>query len=223
MDTNPQSAIDAALFQNWDLAIKINKKLLKDNKKDVEILCRLAYAYTQVGQIDKAKRIYRKILTIDKFNTIAQKNYNKIGSFSNSKRKVQDDIREKVNPSLFIEEPGKTKTVQLIHLAPSSTINKLCIGDTVYLHSKKHSIEIRKADKTYLGALPDDIAFRLIKFIEAGNTYMACIKNIQQKSVTVFIREISRGKKLPYQPTFLPGSMPQYTTSLPREVKNRKL
>lgn len=219
MQIDPQSAINAALQQDWTTAININQELVKKNSHDLAALCRLAYALTHKGNIEKAKKIYKKILAIDKYNSIALKNYQKIDSYSNRTKNSQSTIKQRVDPSLFIEEPGKTKTIQLTNLAPISVTNLLCIGDMVFLHAKKHSIEVRTSDKTYMGALPDDIAFRLIKFINAGNSYLACVKNVQKKSVTVFIREVARGKRLLYQPTFLPGSMPQYTTSMPREMK----
>ena len=93
------------------------------------------------------------------------------------------------------------------------------IGDTVTILPKKPSVEIRGLDKTYFGALPDDIAFRLLKFIAAGNTYMACIKNIHKNQAAVFIREISRGKKLHHQATFSPTTYKEYTASVHKEIK----
>ena len=62
MEDAVSDAISAALAQNWDRAIEINKTILKNNKDDLETLCRLAYAYLQYGEIDKAKKLYKKIL-----------------------------------------------------------------------------------------------------------------------------------------------------------------
>src|SRR3989344_5293799 len=199
MSVTSQVAIDAALAQNWDEAVNINKELLKKNKNDIDALARLAFAYSQIFDLEKAKKIYRKILSADKYNNLALRNLNKIENLSSDKSSKYIHVR--VPPSLFIEEPGKTKVIQLINLAPNKVISQLNIGDTVSIYPKKHSVEIRGNDKAYYGALPDDIAFRLLKFISAGNTYLACVKNIQKNSISIFIREMTRGKKLRHQAT----------------------
>ncbi|KKS96675.1 MAG: hypothetical protein UV73_C0009G0026 [Candidatus Gottesmanbacteria bacterium GW2011_GWA2_43_14] len=215
------SAISAALAQNWDLAIEINRNLLKDNKDDLETQCRLAYAYLQTGEFDKARKLYKKILSIDRYHSVAQKNYTKIASMSNGRGKTA--CSERVSPSLFIEEPGKTKVIQLINLAPFKILSNLSIGDTVQLFPKKHAIEVRGPDKTYYGAMPDDITFRLLRFIDAGNTYLVCIKNIQKNFVSVFIREMSRGKKLKHQSSFSPANLKEFTTTIQKEIKKAVL
>jgi len=217
MEDAVSDAISAALAQNWDRAIEINKTILKNNKDDLETLCRLAYAYLQYGEIDKAKKLYKKILAADRYNCVAQKNYLKIANLSGTH--IKTNRSDRVSPSLFIEEPGRTKIIQLINLAPFRIISKLSIGDTVQLNPKKHAIEVRGIDKTYYGAIPDDVTFRLLKFIEAGNTYLVCIKNIQKNYISVFIREMSRGKKLNHQPSFSPASLKDFATTIRKEIK----
>lgn len=218
MVLNSQAAIDFALAQNWDTAIKINKELLKKNKDDLDSLARLAYAYTQKNELEKAKKIYKKILVADKYHKVALKNLNKINNIPKSSLKNYNP-RERVSPGLFIEEPGKTKVIQLINLAPNKILCLLNIGDTVTIHPKKHSVEIRGTDKAYYGAMPDDIAYRLLKFIAAGNTYLACVKNIQKNNVSIFIREVTRGKKLSHQSTFTPTAVREYTATVQKDIK----
>ena len=53
-------------------------------------------------------------------------------------------------------------------------------GEEVVLKTKKHAVEIRTPTDIYLGALPDDIACRLIKFIGGGNTYGVHIKSVKK-------------------------------------------
>ena len=221
MVTTIQAAIDSALAQNWLTAIKLNKELIKNNKDDIDSLARLAYALTQINDLEKAKKIYKKILSLDKYNSLAQKNLDKIINIPKGSSAKQ--TKERVSPGLFIEEPGKTKVIQLVNLAPNKILSSLNIGETVNIHPKKHSVEIRGMDKSYYGALPDDIAFRLIKFIAAGNTYIACIKNVQKNSVTIFVRELSRGKKFSYLSTFTPIASKEYSASVNREIKKTLL
>src|SRR3989344_4310968 len=128
MVTTIQAAIDSALAQNWLTAIKLNKELIKNNKDDIDSLSRLAYALTQINEIEKAKKIYRKILSLDKYNSLAQKNLAKISNIVKSNNAKNPSQR--VSPGLFIEEPGKTKIVYLINLAPNKILSSLNIGET---------------------------------------------------------------------------------------------
>ncbi len=200
-------AITAALAHNWEEAIAVNKQILQEKKDDISALSRLAYAYLQLGKINDAKRIYHQILSLDHFNTIAQKNLEKINSLP-KRFKINPYEQCKtgsLSPNLFLEEPGKTKTVSLTNIAPSSILSKLSVGDTVIICPKKHSIEIRDERKVYLGALPDDVAFRLIRLIKGGNCYHACIKNVTKNSISIFLKETKRGKKFALQPSFISG------------------
>ena len=221
MDNTHQTAINAALSQDWEKAILANKNILTENKNCVEALSRLAYAYIQIGESDKAKELYKKILILDHYNVIARKNLDKLNCLpktSNSKPyKFQRETLH-LSPSQFIEEPGKTKTITLINVAPVAVISKLHIGDIVKINPKKYTIEVRDQNNIFLGALPDDISFRIIRFLKAGNEYHICIKNIQKNTISVFIREIKRGKKYLCQPTFLPITV-SYASSIPREIK----
>lgn len=219
MQNDHLQAITAALKGNWKEAATLNEEILKQNKDDLDTLCRLAYAYAQTGETQKAKKIYRKVLTLDQYNTVALKNLNKINSLKGSVKNKNNCTHGKFTPELFIEEPGKTKIIQLKNIAPTSILSKLNIGECVLLYPKKHSIEVRTEDKTYIGALPDDIAFRLLRFLSAGNKYAVCIKNIQKNSLSIFIREIMRGKKFKKQPSFISTSVRDYTASMTKEMK----
>lgn len=197
-------AINAALTSDWQKAIAANKSLLAENKEDINSMSRLAHAYVQTGKIKEAQKIYKKILALDKYNTIAAKNLEKLNAMPKSaKTAFRPKSPTVVSPSLFIEEPGKTKTVALINTAPASILLRLNPGEAVFLHPKKHAIEVRTVTKVYIGALPDDFAFKLLRFLKAGYGYEVFIKNTTKNSITVFIRETKRAKRFQSQPTFL--------------------
>lgn len=212
-------AISSALCSDWKRAIALNEQILHEQNDDIDTLNRLGFAFTQLGDIEKAKKIYRKIFTIDRYNLIALKNYEKLATLPQKvKRTNTHSNHSPIAPSLFLEEPGKTKTVTLIHPAPITILSHLRVGILVYFYPKKHTIELRDDDKNHIGALPDDVAFRLLHFMKMGNTYEAYIKNIEKNSVSVFIKEKYRGKRLRNQPTFQTG-VSDYTSSAPRELK----
>lgn len=212
MSTNfLQTAINAALAGDWQKAISANQSLLKDDKNDINTISRLAHAYTQIGKLDEAKKLYKKILTIDKYNLIAQKKMERLGTVSKGSKPGNYSrlISPVMSPSLFIEEPGKTKTISLLNTAPANKLSRLNPGESVLLCPKRHSIEIRTLDKNYIGVLPDDFAFRLLKFIKAGYDYEVFVKNATKNCVNIFIKEVKRAKRFKSQPSFLTaGSVP---------------
>jgi hypothetical protein len=220
MQTLTISAIQAALNNDWTNAVSINEDIIKEKADDLEALSRLAYAFIRLGKPDRAKRLYRKILSLDAYNSMARKNLDKLNSLPKNASVGSQKSSFHVSPGMFIEEPGKTKSVTLINPAPVRILTNICIGEFVTLYPKKHSVEVRRPDKTYIGALPDDIAFRLIRFLSGGNSYEACIKSIHKNNVSIFIRETARGKKYKDQPSFIGNSKDFPLSFTPREIKN---
>jgi tetratricopeptide (TPR) repeat protein len=194
-------AITAALNQNWKEAIRVNKIILEEDKNNIDALLRLAYAYTRQCQITLAKRTYESVLSIDKYNQIAKKNIKKLVILK--KRNVVQKETHAMSPLIFLEEPGKTKIVECIHIAPANVLSTLSAGQEVILKTRNHCVEIRSCLQTYLAALPDDMSFKLNTLTAGGNTYQAVIKSVAKNSLKILIREISRGKRFAKQPSFI--------------------
>lgn len=194
-------AIHAALLQHWKEAIHINTALIALDKTDIDALCRLAFAYMKTGQITTSKRTYQKVLRLDAYHQIALKNLKKLGSLS-KKDLIKSTALHTTSPLMFLEEPGKTKIVECVHIAPSQVLSRLASGQEVFLKAKNHVVEVRDEQDRYLAAIPDDLSFKLIKFLAGGNTYQALMKGADAKSLKIFLRETSRGKKFAHQPSF---------------------
>ena len=198
-----QLAIKTALSGRWDEAVKINKKILKTDTTDINALNRLGHAYICLGQKGKAQKIYRKILGIDPYNIIARKNMEKVARQNGQSNGNGNIQKETNNPSsVFLYEPGKTKIINLLNLAPPAVLCSLNCGDQILFNPKKHAISITTSDGIYLGALPDDLAHKLLTFIAGGNKYETYIKSVGSKVLTIFIREIFRSEKFFNQPSF---------------------
>lgn len=198
MKNTSSLAIQTALTGDWEKAIKINKELLGENPDDVEALNRMGLAYMILGKSKNAKDTYTKVLAIDPLNSIALKNLRKI--LSNSKNKSENIVIQVNN--IFLEEPGKTKIVELINLAQSEILLTLQTGQVVDLSIKRLKVFISQGKK-YVGVLPDDIGKRLIRFINGGNKYEAYVKSTSHQEVTIFIRELKRASKFKDQVSFL--------------------
>jgi len=200
-----KNAISAAMEQDWKQAVRINLALLKTDKENINVLNRLGFAYLQSGQLTLAKKTFLKVTKLDTYNQIAVKNIKKL---SNVRQKdILKSHKRHLSPMFFLEEPGKTKIVECVNAAPIAVLSIVSPGEEVVLHAKNHVVEIRNFQNTYLAALPDDLSFRLIKFLAGGNTYVALIKSIGKNSLTVFLRELSRGKRFHTHPSFASTGM----------------
>lgn len=212
-----EAAIEAALKQDWKRAIDINQQILNVDPANIDALNRLGFAYLKTGKLDDAKRAFKLVIKYDPYNKIAAKNIQRLEDLS-GECSDGTDFPETISPLSFLEDPGKTKITQCVHAAPQKILSTLHCGQEVFLKAKNHGIEIRDSRQRYLGALPDDISFRLIKMIQANNNYKAYVKNVDKNSLTILVREVSRGKRFQNQPSFLSTtSFQSFTRDLPSE------
>lgn len=196
-------AIQKALDNKWDEAIATNLEILKLNEHDLDTLNRLAYAYLKSANLDLAKKTYSKVISIDKTNPIALKNLKKLETLATqSSTKTNSNHINHLMENVFIQEAGKTKTVELTNLADKKSLISLQHGDEVFLTIKRSKIFVLTTEKIYIGMLPDNVGIRLISFMKGGNEYLGCIKSIDEKSVTVFIKEVKRAKRFSNQSSF---------------------
>jgi hypothetical protein len=197
-------AINAALVNNWDKAIEANLTILKENANDIAALNRLAWAYKESGRLKLALDTYCKVLKIDRFNPIALKNLKLIEDSPKKAHLCQKNNNHPYEPEMFLEEPGKTKVVRLVNLAPASILFSLSPGYPVNLEIKRRTVTVVNDQGTYLGALPDDLSCKLIRLIKGGNQYAVVVRTVAKNGLDVFIRERCRSQRFKNQPTF-PG------------------
>lgn len=197
-------AIQKAFEGNWSEAVLINQKLLKDDPNDIETLNRLALALTICGKLKQAKAAYQKVLKIDSQNPIAIKNAKRLVSFTSKKKAIESAPSLTKDPStMFLEESGKTKIIELVNIAEPKVISLLMTGGKILLQIKRLKIFVLDIKKHYIGVLPDDIGKRLIKLIKGGNVYDAYVKAVGSHRVAIFIREVKRSNRYKNQSSFI--------------------
>ena len=217
VDDLAQKAINEAISGNWEEALKINLEVLKSNKKDVDALNRLSRAYAELGDIPKAKIISNKVLKIDSLNKIALRCCDKYKDL-----KKGDTTRSQVTSgSAFIEEPGKTKIVPLLHVGGEKILAKLDAGDEVRLNPHGHRLSVVTIDGKYIGRLPDDIGAKLKKLIKMGNEYQILIKSTKTNEINVFIRETKSSPKVGDIPSFTGEKIDYVSFIAPGLVPNK--
>lgn len=189
-------AIQTALVGDWESALALNKLILQEEPDDIDTLNRLAFVFLSIGKIKDAKTLYEKVLLLDMQNPIAIRNI----------KRLNDTTPKKTNfhiNNLFIEEPGKTKIIELINVADKKIISNLRSGEKLTLCIKRMKIFALDQDNQYIGMLPDDLCKRLINFINVGNKYDAYARTVESNKITILIRELKRIKKYINQPSFV--------------------
>lgn len=206
-----QEAIDAALQCQWDTAREKNLQILEETPQDVCALNRLARACFELGDLPQAKELYQQVIEIDPYNAVAMKNHKRLSMLKDKAHTSRSSTSTLLS---FIEEPGKTKIVQLVKTATPDILITLRAGDEVQMIQKSRGLHIFCHDDTYVGRLPDDTAFHILQLLQAGNVYMTFLKQIQHNKVFVFIKEHYRNESvMPYPsfPQFSSGSSFSYS------------
>ena len=209
MDDSPlfsslyHKAIDAALDSRWEEAVKINRKIMKLDPQNVDALNRQAKAYMELGKSNLAKKYYSQVLKVDPYNPIALKNLKIMKAFKSNGQNLASNCHSKLSPSLFLQEPGKTKMVNLLKVAEPQKLSQVFCGMKVEMEVKNRKITIVDSNGDYLGVLPDDINHHLLRLSKGGNKYEIFIKSIRVNSLSVIIKETFRSKKFKNQPSFL--------------------
>lgn len=181
-------AISAAKGGDWNTAIEANQQILQETPTDINALNRLGLACLQIGDTDQAKESFKKTLQLDKTNNIAKKQLERIAA-------KQAAVAPSFTRDYFIEEPGRTKIVELHRLAGKQVLDRLASGQSCNLVLKKRFISIETDNGTYIGALPEDLSFRLSKLVTSGNTYSCRVHSTTNNLCSVYLKEQTRSKK----------------------------
>lgn len=215
-------AIQTALLGDWTNAIILNKSILEETPEDIDAMNRLAFAQTSIGNAKEAKSLYQQVLALDVQNPIALRNLKRLQEGITSSK--TNSLPPAHVSNLFIEEPGRTKVIELLNVADKKVIAPLRSGETLLMVIKRMKIFMLDQNKQYIGMLPDDIGRRLIRFMNDGNQYEAYVKSVDGNKVTIFAREVKKTSKFKNQPSFLPSDRSKLTvaTATRSGSKNKK-
>ncbi len=195
MSTLIQTAIDLSLECRWEEAIDQNLLILETTPNDISTLNRLGKCYFEIGDKESAKSTYQKVLTLDKYNSVAIRNLRTL-SFNSVTASSTELVRED-----FIETPGITKATTLIKLADRNLLVTLTCKQALTFKPKSRLVSVTTSSGTYIGSLPDDLSLKIKTLLDHGYQYQTCLKSATDNSASIFIREIKR----PNKPTALPS------------------
>lgn len=212
-------AIQTALSGDWRKAIELNSELLKENPDDLDTLNRLAHAYAALGKIKEAKNTYQQVLKLDTKNPIALRNIKRLVGNANSKNNGSPTNLHMLS-TMFLEESGKTKVVELVNVAEPKIISSFSPGEIVHIRVKRMKVFVLDEKNHYIGMLPDNVGKRLLVFLKGGNSYDAFIKSIQNHNISIFIKETKKAYKFRNQPSF--ALFEKTKTKLDKPAASRK-
>jgi tetratricopeptide (TPR) repeat protein len=184
-----QEAISLAMQSRWQEAVTVNQSIIELLPTDIDAYNRLGRAFMELGEFARAKEAYTRALGLDPYNSIAQKNLQRLSLLPDSQVKVKEKRRE-VSPDLFIGEMGKAGVVNLQSLAPRELLARMAAGNQVHLKVKGQQLVVENDQGEHLGLVEPPHGFRLARLIEGGNKYTAAIVSINNDSTRIIIREV---------------------------------
>lgn len=202
LDPRNKEAIQAALEGFWDKAVSLNTILVEEYPEDSDILNRLGKAYSELGQVNKAKATFEKVLEEDPYNPIATKNLERLSSLRGTGIKPKEAGSKPLNPDIFIEELGKTKTIEVLDLAMPKVLIQLRVGDEVKLNNTKDAVTIISEDGKRLGKLNPFWGKEISQAMELNSEFTAIVKSTvvgkdqKSSSLSVFLREMKHSPRL---------------------------
>ena len=182
-------AIALAMQNRWPEAVAVNRSLIDDFPGDLESYNRMGRALTELSRIEEAREAFRRVLEVSPHNTIARKNLDRLDQLGDNLPRHQPTNRRATRA--FIGESGKTLVTSLVNVAPPKTLARLTPGDDVNLELAGRRLNVREeASGEELGQVESKTASRLKRLMSGGNRYAATVKSVDDRAVTIIIREV---------------------------------
>lgn len=225
-----KAAIALAMQNRWPEAITVNQTLIDDFPGDLESYNRLGRALTELGRIEEARDAFRRVLEVSPHNTIARKNLDRLDQLGDDLPPQQTAHRKATQA--FIGESGKTLVTSLVNIAPSKMLARLTPGDDVSLELSGRRLNVKdEVSGEELGQVESKTASRLKRLMSGGNRYQATVKSVDDREVTIIIREVykhpsqARIVSFPSKSragTYVPSASPGYESAEDEQAAEAK-
>lgn len=206
---NPE---DIELTKDAELETTIGDLVAKST--DIETLNRLAKAQYELGNVEFARQIYQRVLSINENNLIAKR---MISLLDHTETRASKE-RKFADMRTFVVETGKS-TITTMHidqataiaLVPGEIVEMRIVGHNpahATIAAECHAIDIYDAGNTLLGRLEPRLAQRIIDFMRQGNQYIAVVWRVSEHyhMIDLVIRESYRNPDLTGSVSF-PGKL----------------
>jgi hypothetical protein len=197
-----ERAINFAMQNRWSEAVDLNRELIEEFPSDVDGHNRLGKALMELGRYGEARDAYGAALRVDSMNGIAQKNFARLSKLVEEQDAAAETVPTPVDPSLFIEETGKTALTTLTNVPEPEALARITAGDPLTLEVHGNVVRVVGPAGEALGRLEPKIGQRVISLMNEGNQYTAAVTAVDDQSVRVIIREAYRDPGMGDRPSF---------------------
>ena len=191
-----REAVSMALKGKWERATEVNRAILDRFEDDVEAMNRLGKALMELGDYTAAKKVFDRVVQIAPYNNIAKKNAARLEQLESTPVATKQGRKGVAVPQLFIEESGKSGTTLLRKPAGQQVIARLTPSDPADLVVEDNTVTVRNSEGEYLGQIEPKLARRLIRLMYGGNKYDAAILGINDRGVSIIVRETYRDRAM---------------------------
>src|SRR3954454_20361011 len=179
-----EKAINLAMQNRWGEAVELNRELIAEYPGEVDAHNRLGKALMEIGRYAEARDAYGDSLRVDPMNTIAQKKHARLTKLAEEEEAADTTpaAPTPVDPSLFIEETGKTIVTMLVDLATPDVLARVTAGDPLTLEIQGSAVRIFGPAGEVLGKLEPKLGQRVINLMNQGNKYTAAVTAVDDHS-----------------------------------------
>lgn len=191
-----REAIDLALKGEWERSTEVNRAILELFDDDVDAMNRLGKALMELGQYAQARQVLDRVIGLSPYNTIAKKNLCRLTQLAAAPSPCKSGRKAAGAPQLFIEESGKSGATVLHKPACARVAASVAPGDAVKLAVQGQALNVFTRDDEYLGAVEPKLGKRLVRLMGGGNQYAAAVIGVNDRRISVIIRETLRHPSL---------------------------
>ncbi len=188
-----ERAIALAMASRWEEAEAVNREMVVLFPDDVDAHNRLGKALTELGRFEEARTAYSRAAVLDPTNVIAMKNLQRLSKLAAEQAVATPAAR--VDPSLFIEESGKSTITNLVNTAGPEMLAKMTAGDLLELRPSDHTVLVASPEGQVVGQIEPKLAKRLLTLLGSGNRYQTAVTSVDDQTVKVIIREVYRSPR----------------------------
>jgi len=188
-----QEAISLALKGEWEQAVGVNQSILELFPSEVEAMNRLGKALMEVGEYSEAKCVLDQVVSVAPYNNIAKKNLARLSQLETVPSTAGRKVR-KVSPLAqgFIADSGKSGTSVLQSPATGALVGSIAPSEPAQLVLANNLLNVYVRNNEYLGRVEPKLALRLGRLIEGGNEYEAAVIGVNDRGISIMIRETYR-------------------------------
>lgn len=194
-------AVNLALQGEWQRATEVNKAILELFADDVEAMNRLVKALIEMGSYLDARAVLDQVCEAAPYNSIAKKNRARLDQLAadpiTAKTGAANQTKKTAGaPQIFIEESGKSGTTILRNTDRNKAALRISASDQVVLSRQKNTVNVLTLDGQLLGQVEPKLGNRLARLMDGGNKYAAAVVTVNDRGVSVMIRETFKHRSL---------------------------